>query len=829
MQNKRSVLILVASVLLICAGSVLIAAGASRLVYGFAYSLRAMMLDAVILCIPALLMVWATGSAKRVGLLLLPISGLVIAGQAIIQAALGAPLRLSYIDAIPTLMSVISFWEKVALCIVLATVLLGILWLLRSPWPRWLVLVLGLAIVATGFMPGGWGHRVALRFVPGDSPDPIHVGSFVFLLSENAGRQVVDRETVSRIVGNSTWALSYKGVRRNIHLVLLETFWDPLKLKHDAFSQDPFDPRFRKMMEESAGSSALTPHFGHLTANAEFESLCGLPATKDGAIFVSKLRNRMPCLPRILEAMGYSTQASHANHSTSWSRNRAYDLLGFSRFNAGGSFEVDDTDELFLTDASFFRQNISNLDEGRSTTPTFNYLVSLSSHWPYKRDMSRRPDVIAVSPENTQLKDYVNGLHYSSAAFADWVEEVRTRDPDALIVAYGDHAPSMPPRQYVYFESGFVMGDPAKLTDDQLLELAGTPLLVIDGRKGVVPVGVLPVSDIADLILKTAFAGAVQLPQTQALRASIGRDVHVRSYIGRLLVENAGAWKSCDMEETKHAGATGSGGASGCAAGRRMLLEGKLLRDDMAEGNAYFVEAMHIPEAVSKDDNPMLMTSAGCAIDVASFGPKEIVLGNGFNIQKASGKSAFWFNLNRRIGTPRIRVDKDVAQLEMYGLFAAATFDNPDFVHQAGKHDVFVVCEGGKDVSLGSVQVAAPGRGGQEESKLSGADMHQPLPLANIGEVSSRLRIEAWMSPEICTPGKDWLGAVLVKWAVPGASSVRLSVRGTGEEPYNLWSSGTAKGQAMTGEWARDGMQILVEADGQRMGEVALDSAECHK
>ncbi len=638
-EGNRSLPRVVVSALLLACCLVAIAAGASRLVYGFGYSLRAMSSDAAMLCIPAMLMLWASRSTRRVGLVLIPVAMLVIAGQAAKQAALGAPLRLSDIGAIPTLLSVMPLWGKVAIYIVSATVVAGMSWLLRSPWPRWVVLLVGLGVLGSGFVPGGWGHRMALRFMPGDSHEPTQVGSFAFLLAENAGRQLVEKKTISRIVGTSTWVLPYTGGRRNIHLVLLESFWDPLKLKHYAFSQDPFDPRFRKMMVQSAGSSALTPHFGHLTANAEFESLCGLPATQDGAIFVTKLRNHMPCLPRILDAMGYSTQASHANQTTSWSRNRAYDFLGFSRFNAARSFEIDDTDELFLADASFYRQNIVHLDEARSATPTFNYLVSLSSHWPYRRNKARRPDVVTVSPEDNQLRDYVNGLHYSSAAFSDWVEEVRKRDPDALIVAYGDHAPVMPPRQDVYIESGFEMGDHSKLSDDQLLQLAGTPLLVIDGRKGVVPVGILPVSGIADLILETAFGGAVRLPQTQALRASIGQDIQVRRYIGRVLVEKAGVWRSCGVAAAQDGGKAPSVDVSSCEAGRRMLLEGKLLRDDMAEGNAYFTEAIRIPRAVSNDDGQLQLPTAGCGIDVASFGPRDIVLGQGFNIQKTSGKA----------------------------------------------------------------------------------------------------------------------------------------------------------------------------------------------
>ncbi len=168
-----------------------------------------------------------------------------------------------------------------------------------------------------------------------------------------------------------------------------------------------------------------------------------------------------------------------------------------------------------------------------------------------------------------------------------------------------------------------------------------------------------------------------------------------------------------------------------------------------------------------------------------------------------------------------------MAKLEMNGLFAAAAFDNPAFVHQAGRHEILVVCDGYEDVGLGSVQVAAPDGARQEMPGLSEVDMRLRVPLAKLGEVSSRLRIEAWMSPEVCQRGKDWRGQVLVKWTVAGARSVRLSVRSAGEKAYKLWTSGTAIGQAMTDEWGRDGMQVRVDADGQGVGEFALDATQC--
>ena len=802
-----------------------VAALLARFAFGFTYSLRGLIFDALGLWLLAFLVLWATRSLARTMALSMLTALLFVTGQAISLAMLGTPARLADVLAIPTLMSVMPGGRRITAYVGLAVAGLLVLWLLRTRWTRLTVLLLGLAVLGSAFVPGSLAHRLALRMVSADveqhSADRIkRTGSLTFVLAENADRHIVGEEDVSRIVGDSTWQLAYDGPRRNIHLVLLETFWDPLRLTHYGFSEDPFDPRFRTMVEQSKGSMALTPHFGHLTANAEFESLCGLPATEHGAIFVNSMHNPMPCLPRILGSMGYQTQASHANTATSWGRDKAYAKMGFSRFNSALNFEIDDTDELFLTDASFYRQNIEALD--RESGPLFNYLVSLSSHWPYKRNKQVRPDLITIEPADDLLRDYANGLRYSSAAFVDWAEEVLRRDPDALIIAYGDHAPVMPPAQEVYFRSGYPMGDHGRLSDEQLLELSGTPLLVIDGRNGVRPVGTMPVSALPDLILDVAFGGQVRLPQSQVLQASVNSGMQARRYLGRMLVGQGGQWDGCDQGEAPAANKLG------CNVARRLLQQGETLREDMTEGDSHFTQLVDVPDNVMEDRAKMELTTVGCGIEVASFGPKDIELGKGFNVQKASGKSALWFNFTSRRGKPRIRVERDEVALDMNGLFGAAAWAAPRFIHTPGEHTVYVVCDGMDEVAIGSVRVVAPGRPPQTSKNWRQLDIDFQIGLApRLSQLRDKTaRLEAWAPEALCTmPG--WRGPVRIAWSIPGASVVRLFVRSSDAGKFELFSSGSAEGEATTGEWGHEGMQVRIEREGQVWGEFTVTSDGC--
>ncbi len=88
---------------------------------------------------------------------------------------------------------------------------------------------------------------------------------------------------------------------RNVHVIVLESFWDPMVLTAAGISADPIDPAFRALWAETGNTEVLSPVFGGYTANAEFEVLCGFPVTEDAVFFEGWLRRDVPCLPRHLK------------------------------------------------------------------------------------------------------------------------------------------------------------------------------------------------------------------------------------------------------------------------------------------------------------------------------------------------------------------------------------------------------------------------------------------------------------------------------------------------------------------------------------------------
>jgi phosphoglycerol transferase MdoB-like AlkP superfamily enzyme len=288
---------------------------------------------------------------------------------------------------------------------------------------------------------------------------------------------------------------------RNVHVIVLESFWDPMELKNAGIQTDPFVPEFRALWESTNRSRILSPVFGGYTANAEFEALCGFPVREDAVFFEGRLRNNAPCLPRVLSEQGYTTVASHPNVAVFWNRVNAYQRVGFDVYWAADDFVMDDMNGDFLGDASLYRQVMEKVDPLISTgTPTLNYILTFFGHLDFPLNEAR-PPVIKTANGDERLELYLNTVHYKTRELMDMLADLRIRDPDGLIVMFGDHLPFLGPNYGGYVESGVLASTRGAFTDAMFRSHSATPLIVIDGVNGPQDLGDMPLYHLPAVIL----------------------------------------------------------------------------------------------------------------------------------------------------------------------------------------------------------------------------------------------------------------------------------------------------------------------------------------
>jgi len=312
--------------------------------------------------------------------------------------------------------------------------------------------------------------------------------------------------------------------KRNLYIILLESFWDPMALKTAEISDDPFDPRFRALWKGSGHSTALAPVFGGYTANSEFEILCGFPVLNDAVFFEGWLRKEAPCLPEYLAQAGYRTVASHPNFAAFWNRVNAYDRIGFTDYWSVNDFELDDLNGVFLSDESLFRQVWEKQAEMRqSEKPLLSYIVTYFGHLNYPLN-EQRPKQISVKHDPNMVENYVNLLYYKTRELMDFYEQLREEDPNAIIVMFGDHLPFLGPKYAGFVESGLLKSNKVEFTPEMFQTFTETPLIIVDGQNGVLEQHRLPMFRLPALITKllgdtnNSLLNVTELPKGQTLR-----------------------------------------------------------------------------------------------------------------------------------------------------------------------------------------------------------------------------------------------------------------------------------------------------------------------
>lgn len=286
---------------------------------------------------------------------------------------------------------------------------------------------------------------------------------------------------------------------RNVHIILLESFWDPTPLLAKDRSEPLLDPRFYALWDQTGRTTALSPTFSGGTANAEFELLCGFPVDSWAVKFEQGF-NTAPCLPALMGEHGYRTIASHPNAPGFWNRTNAYRRLGFQTFWSKSDFDLDEMIVWMLSDRSLYRQIARKLTAQNDQRPVLDFIVTLYGHWTYDM-VPERPAVVPIDPDRTELGQFATAMHYKSIELLDEIERLRRDDPNSLIIAFGDHLPNLGYNWGEYKNNGFFAGGWGDFGPEMYARSRTTPLLVIDGEKGPLSLGSVPLYRLNQLVL----------------------------------------------------------------------------------------------------------------------------------------------------------------------------------------------------------------------------------------------------------------------------------------------------------------------------------------
>lgn len=175
------------------------------------------------------------------------------------------------------------------------------------------------------------------------------------------------------------------------------------------------------------------------TSDAEFAANISMFPMKEGAVYIRKPGNYYYSLPIRLKEEGYSTLAMHGYKPGFWNRSVIYKNIGFDEFYNKDNMAENELLGMGISDKDFFKQAIKKLKTQKQ--PFHAFLITLSSHFPYKNDKSKYSSFDVGEYKDTLLGDYLEAVHYTDEALGEFVEELQNSGmlDDTVLAIYGDH------------------------------------------------------------------------------------------------------------------------------------------------------------------------------------------------------------------------------------------------------------------------------------------------------------------------------------------------------------------------------------------------------
>ncbi len=240
----------------------------------------------------------------------------------------------------------------------------------------------------------------------------------------------------------------------NIILILLESFCDPDEIKFLNYNEDPI-PTFHNLEKNYTSGYLTVPVVGAGTANTEFEVLTGMSMQYFGTgeypykTVLKKKDVTCESTASALASIGYGTHAVHNNGGNFYSRVNAFSKMGFDTFTSKELMNIQSytPNGSWATDDILVSETIKTLDS-TPNQPDFTYTITVGTHGDYPKQPVIANPVYTVSGVSDEEKKnqwiyYVNQLNEVDTFLNDLISNLSKRDEDTIVVAFGDHLPTM--------------------------------------------------------------------------------------------------------------------------------------------------------------------------------------------------------------------------------------------------------------------------------------------------------------------------------------------------------------------------------------------------
>ena len=285
-----------------------------------------------------------------------------------------------------------------------------------------------------------------------------------------------------------------ESIKPDVIVVMSEAYWDPTRLPNITFSEDPV-PNWHALSGKTTSGNVISPTFGGMTCNTEFEFLTGHSMNFVGygdipyfdvETYIDHDNGRS--LVSMFRASGYRTMALHTYTATFFGRDIIYPKLGFETFIAEedlpgaptkGSLRGQD----IISDEYFCDVLLETIES--AADPLFLFGITVQNHTPYLPDKYETTRIQADSggllPEEDEeyVETYLEGVRDADTVLGRLYDYVMESDKPTILVYFGDHLPILTQHTGLYTDLGYIgESEPDELSAEDAYKLFSTPYIV---------------------------------------------------------------------------------------------------------------------------------------------------------------------------------------------------------------------------------------------------------------------------------------------------------------------------------------------------------------
>ncbi len=238
----------------------------------------------------------------------------------------------------------------------------------------------------------------------------------------------------------------------NIIMIFSESFWNIDKLSEVKFDKQ-VAPNYNKLIEEGKLISMISPSYGGISANVEFEVLTSgsIKFFTKGYIPYMQLYNedkyfKTPSVINELENNGYKTHIMSTWEESLFNCYKVYEYLGVDETEYRRNLKGAEIKGDRISDEYVGKHIIEAFENKEDDEKLFYMVLTAQAHMPYAKNKYSSYDIDIVKSELTDtekdvIRSYAQGVYDADRQLKDVYDYIQTIDEPTLIVFYGDHLP----------------------------------------------------------------------------------------------------------------------------------------------------------------------------------------------------------------------------------------------------------------------------------------------------------------------------------------------------------------------------------------------------